>query len=116
MRSVLYWSPRIIGLAFAAFLSIFAFGALRDAHGTGDRFVHFVMSLLPTLIVLAALAVAWRRPPVGAVVFLGFAVWYVATSWGQFPVSTYVVIAGPPGLVALLFLVDWRYSLRPPSA
>jgi hypothetical protein len=34
---------------------------------------------------------------------------YVVISWGQFPLSTYLVMAGPMLLVAGLFLADWKH-------
>jgi hypothetical protein len=113
-KPLLFWLPRVLAIAFAAFLSLFAFGALADAegHGVGAAAVHFITQLLPCALVLAALAVAWRRQRSGAAIFLGFAVAYVTLAWGRFPVSTYLIIAGPMVITAGLFLADWRYGAR----
>jgi hypothetical protein len=113
LERVLFWSPRLLALLFAGFLSLFAFGAVTEGHGLRASTIHFVMSLLPTLVVLLSLAIAWRWEWVGASLFLGLAVAYVGVSWGRFPLSTYLVIAGPMILVALLFLAHWRYPVGP---
>ena len=106
---LIFWTPRVLGLLYAAFLSIFAFAGLSGGHGVGAGLVHFLTQIIPALVVLAVLAIAWRRQRLGAALFLGLAAAYVATSWGRFPLSVYVVIAGPMVATAGLFLLDWRH-------
>ena len=117
MKRLLFWSPRVLAAAFAAFLSVFAFAgfsdALRQGHGLRAGLVHFATAIPPALTLLLVLAVAWRWQRVGAALFAASAVAYVATAWGQFPLSTYLVIAGPMLLVAGLFLADWKYRDSP---
>ena len=74
-----------------------------------------VMHLIPTAIVLVALAVAWRREWIGAVLFPLLAVLHLVMAWGRFDWSAYVVIEGPLLLLGALFLVNWlnRATLRP---
>ena len=110
---LLYWSPRVLAGVFAAFLSVFAFAGLAEGlaegHGLRAGLLHFVVSIPPALVVLLVLGVAWRWQRVGAALFAVLAIAYIGTSWGQFPISTYVVIAGPMLIVAALFLADWKY-------
>lgn len=110
LEHLLYWSPRVLSVLFAAFLSVFAFAAAADGHGTQATVVHFVTQLVPTLLVLAALGVAWRWPRAGAALFLAMSLAYVVVAWGRFPVSTYVVITAPMLLTAALFLAEWRHA------
>lgn len=107
---LIFWAPRVLGLLYAAFLSIFAFAGFADNHGVGAGVVHFLTQIIPALVVLAVLAIAWRRQLVGAALFLGLAIAYVATSWGRFPFSVYVVIAGPMVTMAGLFLLNWMHG------
>jgi hypothetical protein len=106
---LIFWAPRVLGILYAAFLSIFAFAGLTGGHGVSAGVVHFLTQIIPALIVLAVLAIAWRRQPIGAALFLALAIAYVATSWGRFPFSVYVLIAGPMVLMAGLFLLEWRH-------
>jgi hypothetical protein len=52
---------------------------------------------------------AWRWEWVGALLFFGLAVLYVAMAWGRFPFVTYLAISGPLLLVGVLFLLNWRH-------
>jgi hypothetical protein len=40
---------------------------------------------------------------------MGFSAWYLAAFWGQFPRSVYLLMAGVPFVVGVLWLVDWLY-------
>jgi hypothetical protein len=109
---LLHWSPRVIGLLFAAFLSVFALDVFDEGHGFWKTRLALAIHLVPTAVVLGALALAWRWGWAGGLAFLGLGAWYVATAWGRFPWSAYVVIAGPLFLLGLLFVLDWRCARR----
>lgn len=109
---LLHWSPRVIGLLFAAFLAVFALDVFDEGHGFWKTLLNLAIHLIPTAVVLGALALAWRWGWAGGVAFLGLGVWYAATAWGRFPWSVYVVIAGPLILLGLLFVLDWWYARR----
>ena len=118
MGRILYWLPRILGILFAVFLSVFALDVFGEGYGFWETIWALFMHLVPTGLVLLALAVAWRWEWVGAVVFAGLGVWYLVMAWGKFEVGTYLVIAGPLFVIGALFLVNWflRTELRPSSA
>ncbi|RIK37389.1 MAG: hypothetical protein DCC55_24490 [Chloroflexi bacterium] len=65
---------------------------------------------------LIALAVAWRWEWAGALLFAGFSVWYLVMSWGPYPLVANLIgawpIAGPPLVIALLFMADWLYQVK----
>lgn len=109
LKRLLIWTPRVLGLLFALFLSIFALDVFGVGYTISETIVALLMHLLPTFALLLALALAWRWPAVGALGFLGFAAWYVFMAWGSFPVGVLWLIAGPPLLIGLLYLLDWRY-------
>jgi hypothetical protein len=111
-QQVLHWAPRILGLLFAGFLSIFALDVFGHDEPIGRTILALLIHLVPTALVLGALAVGWRRGWAGGLAFLGLAAWYLATTWGRFPWATYAVIAGPPVLVGLLFELDWWCARR----
>ena len=112
-RRILFWTPRILAILFAIFLSLFALDVFAESHGFWPTVGALLLHLVPALVVAAALAVAWRREWVGAVSFIGLAVFYVAWTWGRFPLITYVTVAGPLALVGLLFLFGWMSGPRP---
>lgn len=96
----LVWAPRILGIAVALFIGVFAL----DALGEGLRAI--LLHLVPTFVLLLTVLLAWQRPWVGALVFSALAVVYAATvperpDW-------ILVISGPLLAVGLLFLWSWR--------
>jgi hypothetical protein len=72
------------------------------------------MHLIPVYALLIAVAIGWRWERAGALLFAGFGICYLVTSWGPFPLVANLIgawpIAGPPLLIALLFLLDWLYK------
>ena len=112
IERLLHWTPRILGLLFAAFVSVFALSVFGEGYTFWQTILALTIQLIPTAVVLGALAISWRWGWAGGLVFLALGAWYLATSWGRFPWSTYVVIAGPLFLLGLLFEIDWWYARR----
>jgi hypothetical protein len=104
--AVVRWMPRIAGIAMTLFLALFALDAFN-----GRSFVQalpgFLIHLIPAFLVLAVVALAWRVPLVGATAFTLLAIGYAVMVKGR--ADWIAVISGPLVLVALLFLVSWRY-------
>jgi hypothetical protein len=109
MQRILFWTPRILTIVFTAFISIFALDVFGQGYTFWETVVALMMHMIPTLLILIALTVAWRWEWVGRVLFIALGVFYIASMWGRFPLSVYVVIAGPAFVVAGLFLVNWFY-------
>jgi hypothetical protein len=106
--SWMMWTPRVLGLAVAVFLGLFALDAFRPGQPLSEGLIGFAIHLLPSLLVAAAVALAWRWPWLGGLLFVLFAVAY-AVSVPQ-RVDWILVIAGPLLLVGLLFIVSWRFQ------
>ena len=111
---ILRWTPRVLGLLFAAFISIFALDVFEGHHSFWQTALALSMHLIPTFVLLAILAVSWRREWIGGVVFPGLGILYLVTMWGRFPWSVYALMAGPMFLLGGLFLLSWqqRRNLR----
>jgi len=114
-KRLAYWTPRVLCIAFAAFLSIFALDVFDTPGGFWQKSLALAMHLIPTAVVLAALAVAWRYEWIGAILFPLLAILHLVTAWGRLHWSAYVVIEAPLLLLGALFLVNWlnRATLRP---
>jgi len=111
---LLYWSPRILAIAFAAFISIFALDVFGETHGFWLTALALSIHLIPTAIVVAILIVAWRWEWVGAVAYTLLLALY---AWWALPrhVSWVAIIGTPLLAMAGLFLANWieRAKLRP---
>ncbi len=105
-RTILFWTPRVLSLAFVLFLSLFALDVFDQYTGL-NALLPLLMHLLPALALLIVCVVAWKYEWVGALVFLGFAALYAwDVGWAR-PWSWYATIAAPSALVGILYLVSW---------
>lgn len=109
----LLWAPRILGIFFALFLSIFAF----DVFGMGGAFwetaAAFLIHLIPTALVLVAVALGWRWQWVGGLLFFALGVLYIVVTGDRGHWTWYAFIAAPLFLIGLLFLAGWIDHKRP---
>ena len=64
------WIPRVLALFFAGFISIFSLDVFGEGYGLGELLVALFMHLMPTGLLLVALAVAWKKPKWGGGVFV----------------------------------------------
>ena len=104
LKKTLFWTPRIAGILFILFISLFALDIFDMKLGFWGTIVGLFMHLIPSI--LLTIVIAWKWEWFGALLFIGWALWYVAFMRG-FPWVAYVLIAGLPALIGLLFLVDW---------
>ena len=70
-RSVFYWAPRILGLAAIAFISMFALDSFEAGQPLTTQLLHFAQHLIPSFLLLALLALAWKWEKVGGIAFIG---------------------------------------------
>ena len=105
MKSWIVWTPRVLGILIVLFVSAFALDAFSDSQPFGKALVDFGVHLVPALILVGIVLLAWRWPWVGAAAFTTLAVVYALNSprldWS-------LLIAGPLLVVGLLFLWSWR--------
>jgi hypothetical protein len=114
IKRIAFWMPRVLSLCFAAFISLFALDVFDAGYGFWETIVALLIHLIPTWIVLIALALAWRWEWIGAILFVALGGGYVIMAWGKFTWITYLLVAGPSFLIGALFLVNWvgRAELR----
>jgi hypothetical protein len=109
-EQVVRWAPRVCGLLMAAFLALFALDAF-NGQSFAAGLLGFAIHLVPTYIVLAIVAVAWRTEWFGAAAFLAVAVAYgMMVGWR---LNWMAAVSGPLLLVSALFFVSWRHHLTP---
>ena len=111
-RSLLFWTPRTLTFLFALFLSLFALDVFGEGNGFWKTLLALFVHLIPTWIVLGVLAISWRSGLIGTLLCFALGTYYLATTWGRFHWSAYVLISGPLFLIGTLFLVDWHFQAR----
>jgi hypothetical protein len=108
LKQILFWTPRILGILFVLFLSLFALDVFGEGYSFWQTVLALLIHLIPTILLIVALVLAWRWEWVGAAAFIGFGVWVLAAVRG-FDIGTYLLLAGVPFLNGVLFLVGWIY-------
>lgn len=106
LGKILLWTPRMMGILFALFLSIFSFDVFDMGLGFWETMLALLIHSMPSILLAVGIALAWKWEWVGALAFLGWAVWYLAAARG-FHWTVYALIAGIPALIGTLFLAGW---------
>lgn len=116
----LFWAPRVLSIAYIGFLSLFALDVFSETHGFWTTLLALLIHLVPALILVAILIVAWRWEWVGASLFAVAGLLYILTLLPlrispAIKFSWILTIAAPAFLVAVMFLVNWlkRDELHP---
>ncbi|NOX54533.1 MAG: hypothetical protein GXP27_08865 [Planctomycetes bacterium] len=104
------WGPRALCLIFAALVSVFALDAFDVGATFWQNTTAVLIHLIPTGVVLVALAIAWRWPSVGGFIFFGLGIGYTAMAWHHLHWGTGLLLIGPLFLLGALFVGSWVHS------
>ena len=112
-KRLLFWAPRVLTIAFAMFLALFALDVFSEGYTGWRLLLALVMHLKWPAMVAGALVLAWRWEWVGTLLFAGLGTFYLRNNL-RHP-SWILVISGPLFLIAVLFLINWlkRAELHP---
>ena len=102
---LVYWAPRVLGIAFVIFLSLFALDVFDEGLGFWQTLAALGMHLIPSFILVITLVLAWRWEWIGTAVFGAAGVLYTIWAW-RHP-NWVLFIAGPLFVVAALFIMSW---------
>jgi hypothetical protein len=110
LRRLLFWVPRTVALLFVALLAALAADVFDHGYGPAELALALLIHLVPALVMLGAVALAWRWEWVGAALFAAWSVFwlFMYTGGGDAAPSTWVLIIGFPLLIAALFLLGWQ--------
>lgn len=111
-RRVLFWTPRLLSIAYIVFLSLFALDVFSEGYSFWRTGLALVIHLLPALVLVVVLILAWQWEWIGAVLYAVAGTLYVITVLPlRIPraakFSWILTIAGPAFFLAALFLANW---------
>ena len=106
VKNILFWTPRVLGILIAIFISLFALDVFMEGYGFWETIVALFMHLIPTAIILLVLVIAWRWEKIGGILFILLVVTYIALFWEPDRLPGNLLISGPLLLVGILFLLD----------
>lgn len=67
---ILYWAPRLICILNILFISLFALDAFDPDLTIWQQIGGFLIHMIPSFILLAALLIAWKWEMVGGIIFI----------------------------------------------
>jgi hypothetical protein len=105
VNRLLFWSPRVLCITFALFVSLFALDVFSEGLGVMKTLLALSIHLIPTAFIVVVLAVSWRWEWVGGILFVAIAILYMIGA--RHHPSWVVLISGPLFLVGALFLLNW---------
>jgi hypothetical protein len=73
----LFWAPRVLSIAFIAFLSLFALDVFDGRLGFWQTVLALLIHLIPVFVLIAVLILAWRWEWVGAVLYAAAGLLYI---------------------------------------
>ena len=104
-NKILYWSPRVLGLLFAFFMSLFATEIFNDGYSVLKTTIGFLIQLVPATIILVFTAIGWKKEGLGAALFFIIAIAYIIYFKNQ-PWQTYAIISTPLFFIGVLFFIN----------
>jgi hypothetical protein len=104
------WTPRVLSVVFSCLIPLFALDVFVEGRPPAEILAALLIHLIPTCVLLILLALAWRRPWIGAIGYGALAVAYTTMAW-RHP-AWVALIAGPLLVIAVLFWLSWRASRK----
>ena len=111
-KNLLFWSPRVLGILFTLFTSIFALDVLNGQNSFWENLLALIYHLIPsTFIVLIALVLAWKWEWIGGIAFIFLPILYVVWVWGRTPFWIFqaLIICTPLLIISILFFINWKF-------
>lgn len=110
LARVIRWAPRIAGILIIFFISLFSLDVLEMPGSFLEKLGGFLMHNIPSIAMIALLAISWKRPVVGFVAFLVVGLLFTAFFVrGFYAVGNLLLFVFPILLVAGLFYADWKW-------
>jgi len=112
---IFYWLPRILCIAAILFISLFALDAFSPGLTFWQQIGAFLIHLIPSFILLAFLAVAWKWEYWGGILFLILGIVFTPIIFQHnfsmnhsvwISLGIILLITFPFILVGILFLID----------
>lgn len=107
----MFWLPRILGIVFIAFLSIFALDVFGE-YGFPEVLIALFMHLIPSILLVGALAISWKQPFLGGIVFLALGIATIICFRTYTEIMSFLIVTLPILIVGGLFLFEHYFACK----
>ncbi|MCD4752966.1 MAG: hypothetical protein K8R40_07840 [Anaerolineaceae bacterium] len=111
-KTILYWCPRVLSILFTAFISILALDVFSEGYSFGELLIAPFMHLVPTFVIILFIIIAWKREWIGAIFFLGLAIFYIIVFRSELDWVILLIIPLPLLLCSILYLLSWEQTKK----
>jgi hypothetical protein len=105
IKKAIFWTPRLLTILFAAFISLFAMDAFSEGGSFLKTLGDFMIHLIPTAIIVTILFLSWKREWIGGILFFLLGISYAVFAIRH--LQWILFISGPLFLISILFLIGW---------
>lgn len=109
-KKFLFWTPRILCMLFAGFISIFAMDVFDEKYSFRQTIFALFIHLIPAFFIIIILLLSWKWEWIGGVVFNLLGVLYIVT-W-KHDISAILIISGPLFILGFLFVYGWIHRKK----
>lgn len=107
-KTVLFWAPRVISILFALFIAMFGFDVFSMGIGFPEIILAFIMDMMPAILVVVMIILAWKWELVGAIICLGLALFYIFGMNNDIDFIVFLLIPLPLFVLSVLWFLGWR--------
>ena len=112
MKHFLTWFPRGLILAFAVFISFFATDAFSAGGSIWQQLGDFAIHLIPTLVTLIILWVAWQNRLLGGILFVLWGLVFTINFSTSRSLPLFLMFSMPLLLSGFLFILSQLYVVK----
>lgn len=106
MSKFLKYTPRILTIVFILFISLFALDSFGGENPFLEQIIGFLIHLIPSYFLIAVLILAWKKPQIAGVIFLGLGAVFTIFFNTYEDLINFLLISGPAFLIGILFLFN----------
>lgn len=109
---VVKWIPRILSLLLIALFFLMSFDMFtQDQFKLFEQSVGFVISNIPTVLLMLGLFVSWYKPLYGAIFYLFFGIIGTVFFNAMENPLIWAIITAPTVIIAIMYYVDSRSNV-----
>lgn len=111
INKFLYWTPRILAIAFILFLMLFSFDVFEPGLTAWQIALAFFIHNFPSLVLAIVLWISWKREIVGGIAFILAGLLYIIlllrSPFEWYMLAWSIQISGIAFFIGILFLIGW---------
>ncbi len=107
MKTLLFWTPRVLTFLFAFFIMIFSFDVFDSNAPFWNKILGFLIHSIPTFVIIFIALIAWKKPFWSALLYLVIFIAFTVVFKTFRRIDIFILISFPVLLIAILYYFDY---------